>query len=164
MKALITIASVAALLAMTGCAAPAGGPKFLGAANNAEASTRIAVLESVRFGTQAADTSNTWQAYAGQVAGAVIGGLAANQVKSDSFRPVATAAGAVGGAYVGSKISASAGQVPAVELTYTYENCKDNCTRTLVQRLEADTPQAWKVGSRVRVTVGGGNGTRVIPL
>lgn len=165
MKALITIGSVAALLAMTGCAAPSNGPKFLGAANNAEASTRIAVLESVRFGTQAADTNGTWQSYAGQVAGAVIGGLAANQVQSNTFRPVATAAGAVGGAYVGQKITASAGQVPAVELTYTYENCKGgNCTKTLVQRLEADTPQVWKVGSRVRVTVGGGTGTRVIPL
>ncbi|WP_423600912.1 glycine zipper 2TM domain-containing protein [Roseateles sp. MS654] len=140
MKALITNVSLAALLAVTGCAA-AG------------------------FGTQAKDTSNTWQAYAGQVAGAVIGGLAANQVKSNSFRPVATAAGAVSGASVGSKITAAAGQDPAVELTYTYENCKgDNCMKTLVQRLKEDTPQVWKVGAHVRVTVGGGTGTKVIQL
>lgn len=164
MKTLITLASVAAVLAMSGCAAPNNGPKFLGAANNAEASTRIAVLDSVRYGTQAADTNGTWQQYAGQVAGAVLGGLAANQVKSNTFRPLATAGGAIGGAYVGQKIQASAGQVPAVELTYTYEGCKNDCTKTLVQRLEGDTVQAWKVGSRVRVTVGGGTGTRVIPL
>ena len=181
--------AAATLAALAGCAVPnSGGSKFLGVANNAEASTRIAVLESVRFGTQMADTSNTWQSIAGQVTGGLIGGLAANQVHSDAFRPVATAGGTVAGAFVGSKITSSAGQVPAVELTYTYDACRGNdCTKTLVQRLEDDTKDLWNEDARlvvvkqklkeqgkdttsidsrlrIRVTVGGGTGTRVIPL
>lgn len=163
MKKFVITAISACLLAVTGCAAPNTGSKFLAVNNNAEASTRLAKIESVRYGTMPADTSNTWQAYAGQVAGGLIGGLAANQVHSNAFRPVATAAGAVGGAFVGQQITASAGQVPAVELTYTLEGCKGgDCTKTLVQRLEKDTAPAWKVGNRVRVTYA--NGTRVIPL
>lgn len=161
-KSKLTLAALA-VAALAGCAAPNNGSKFLAVNNNAEASTRLAKIESVRYGTMPADTSNTWQAYAGQVAGGLIGGLAANQVHSNSFRPVATAAGAVGGAFVGQQITASAGQVPAVELTYTLEGCQGNdCTKTLVQRLEKDTAPAWKVGNRVRVTYA--NGTRVIPL
>jgi outer membrane lipoprotein SlyB len=162
MKLFITLTS-AALLALTGCATSPSGPMFRSVSNNSEASTRMAVIDSVRFGSMPADTSGTWQAYAGQVAGALIGGMAANQVKSDSFRPVATAAGAVGGAYVGSKIQSAAGEVAAVELTYTFDGCKGaDCTKTVVQRLEDDTASAWKRGGRVRVTYG--NGARVIPL
>jgi outer membrane lipoprotein SlyB len=164
MKALLTIASAAALLAMTGCAtAPSSGPMFRSVSNNSESSTRLATLDSVRFGTMPADTSNSWQAYAGQVAGALIGGLAANTVKNERFRPVATAGGAVAGAYAGSKIQATAGEVAAVELTYTFDGCKGaDCTKTVVQRIEDGTAPAWKPGSRVRVTYG--NGARVIPL
>ncbi len=151
------------LAVLAGCAAPDNGAKFLAVNNNAEASTRLARIEKVRYGTMPADTSNTWQAYAGQVVGGVIGGLAANQVHSNAFRPVATGFGAVGGAFVGQQITASAGQVPAVELTYTFDGCKGgDCTKTLVQRLEKDTALAWKVGNLVRVT--SANGTRVIPL
>ena len=82
-----------------------------------------------------------------------------NQAKGN-FKPVATAGGAIAGAVVASKIQASAGEVPAVELVYTFVGCQGNdCTKTTQQELDGT---GWKKGDRVRVTYG--NGVSVVPL
>ncbi len=156
-KSKLTLAALA-VAALGGCAAPNSGPVFR--SPNSEVQTRLAVLESVRFGTMKKDASNTWQAYAGQAAGAVLGGLVGNQVKSNAFKPIATTGGAIAGAVVTSKIQGAAGEVPAVQLTYTLLGCQGmDCTKTVEQ--EVDGTQ-WKKGDRVRVSYG--NGARVNPL
>jgi outer membrane lipoprotein SlyB len=127
------VPAAAAIAALAGCAVqPTNGPVY--GSGNTESVTRIAVIDSVRDATLKRDASGTLQAYLGQTAGAVLGGLIGNQVGKGGGKQVATAGGAVAGAAVSSKVQQSAGEVPAVELTYTLVGCQGaECTRTTVQ-------------------------------
>lgn len=81
---------------------------------------------------------------AGAVAGAVVGGLLGNQVGGGDGKKVATAAGAVGGAYAGKKIAEG-----NMEYKITVR-MRDGTVKTVRQELL----HSIKVGSMVRVKDG----------
>ena len=74
------------------------------------------MIRAVNPVTQQGDSSG-----AGAVIGAIVGGVAGNQVGGGSGRDIATAAGAVGGAFVGNTIERNRGSSTYYEVVIDME-------------------------------------------
>jgi outer membrane lipoprotein SlyB len=94
------------------------------------------------------------QSGAGTIAGGVVGGIAANTIGGGHGRALATAAGAIGGALLGTAIEESATGVDGLEITVELDNGE---IIAVVQG--ADVP--FYVGDRVRIVRGAGGLIRV---
>lgn len=83
----------------------------------------------------------------GTVAGAVIGGVAGNQVGSGKGNTAATIVGSAGGAYIGHQLEKRNQPAPGYEITIRMSNGE-------YQTLSQATPGDLRVGDRVRVENG----------
>lgn len=82
----------------------------------------------------------------GVVAGAVLGGVLANQIGGGSGRKIATAAGAVGGGFAGNEVEKRARATTSYRVQVRME---DGTVRSFRQ-----TTDNWRVGDRVRIVNG----------
>lgn len=106
------------------------------------------VVDSVERVSQAPTTTSGGGIGLGTVAGAVIGGLAGNQVGGGSGKTAATVLGAAGGAYVGHEIENRQQQVhDQPDVLKITVRMSDGSYQAVLQPLDAD----FRVGDRVRV-------------
>lgn len=82
----------------------------------------------------------------GVVAGAVLGGVLANQIGGGSGRKIATAAGAVGGGFAGNEVEKRARATTSYRVHVRME---DGTARSFRQ-----TTDNWRIGDRVRIVNG----------
>jgi outer membrane lipoprotein SlyB len=90
------------------------------------------------------------QSEAGQLPGAIIGGVAGSSMGQGKGQEIFTILGAVGGAVVGSMIEEQATRAQGLELTIQMDSGK---TLSIVQ--EVDSVNAFAKGQRVRVLTQG---------
>lgn len=112
---------------------------------------------SVYYGTVLAVSPVTiegTQSGAGTIAGGVVGGIAGNAVGDGHGRALATTAGAIGGALLGTAIEEGATSVDGLEITVELDNGE---IIAVVQA--ADVP--FYIGDRVRIVRGAGGMMRV---
>lgn len=142
---LITTASLAGLLALTGCATQTSSSAvYRSDQTQREQTVRMATVEAVRQVTIQRDSKGV-----GVVGGAVVGGLAGSSVGGGRGQDIATVLGAIGGMVAGQAIEEKANQRPGLEITVKYDSGE---TRIIVQEADVDV----KPGDRVQVITGGG--------
>lgn len=154
MKRLLPVLAIS-VLTLAGCAntAPYSGNVYSG--NQAKSA------QTVTFGTITALRQVQIQADSraggllGSGGGAVIGGILGNQVGGGTGRQLATVAGAIGGAVVGTKAEEATNRITAWEMEIRQDN-----GRNVVVVQKAD--QNFQVGQRVRL-IGSGSSVSVAP-
>jgi outer membrane lipoprotein SlyB len=151
MKAIRTLAGLAAVAALAGCASDpyyyqygdsrysepryAPAPAYYGNVAYTDYGRVVAIdVVHERGGTSGA----------GAVIGGVVGGVLGHQVGSGRGNTAATAAGAIGGAVVGNEIEKRRGD-EAYRITVEF---RDGRTASFLQ----DSPNGLRVGDRVRVS------------
>lgn len=100
------------------------------------------VVESIRTVETKGDGSGI-----GAVGGAVVGGVAGNQIGDGSGRKIATVVGAVGGAVAGHQIEKYIKSGKSYEIVVRLENGS-------TQVVQETAAPAWRTGDRVRVVNG----------
>lgn len=126
---------ISTLALLTGLALTQSAPAQNNWPQDCDRCGRVTQIEKVRDGKSGTG---------GAVAGAVVGGLLGNQVGGGDGKKVATAAGAVGGAYAGKKMAEENREYKITVIM------RDGTTKTVRQ----ETLNSIKVGSMVRVKDG----------
>lgn len=152
MKTTILTALAAAAL-LSGCvtiqtAAPAGADTYRAGEARQEMSVRRGTITQVRMVVLQEEASGV-----GAVAGAALGGLAANNIGKGRGRAAATVAGAVAGGLVGNAVESGSRQTQGVEYTVRLDSGREV---VIVQ----PATQVLENGMRVRI-VGSGSNSRV---
>lgn len=147
--------AVISTLGLAGCANTDmySGDVYSGSTAKQAQSVTYGTVSSVRPVTiQAGDNNPN---LIGTVGGGVLGGLLGHQVGGGTGRQIATAAGALGGAMVGSRAEDKVNQVKAVEIEVRTDNGENII---VVQKADRN----WQPGQRVRL-VGSGRNMSVSP-
>jgi outer membrane lipoprotein SlyB len=132
-------------LGLTGCVSGLQGSTY----SRSEARQ----VQEVEFGTVLSTNPvviEGKQSGAGQLPGAIIGGVAGSSVGEGKGQQIFTILGAVGGAVVGSMIEEQATRTQGLELTIKMDSGK---TLSIVQ--EVDNVNVFREGQRVRVLTQG---------
>jgi len=144
-KTTATVAALAALTILGGCAyPPPGGATYRGYEARGEQSVRFGVVESVRdvkIGPH--DTG------VGTATGVALGGIAGSNMGRGNGEVVGAIAGAVLGGIIGQHIEKEANERPGLEITVLLDSGK---YVAIVQGAD----EAFKAGDRVRVLSGRG--------
>lgn len=148
MKSTITIAILACIFALSGCASSMSGSAYSRDQARGEMSVRLGVVESVRQVTIEGTKSP-----AGGLAGGVIGGVAGSHMGRGSGSTVGAVVGAVAGGLAGSAIEEGATRQNGLEITVKLDNGQ------LIAVTQA-ADETFRPGERVRVLSGRGT-TRV---
>ena len=145
-RSILTAISISLLtLGLTGCVSGLQGSTY----SRSEARQ----VQKVEFGTVLSTNPvviEGKQSGAGQLPGAIIGGVAGSSVGEGKGQQIFTILGAVGGAVVGSMIEEQATRTQGLELTIKMDSGK---TLSIVQ--EVDNVNAFREGQRVRVLTQG---------
>ena len=145
-RSLLTAISISLLtLGLTGCVSGLQGSPY----SRSEARQ----VQEVEFGTVLSTNPvviEGKQSGAGQLPGAIIGGVAGSSVGEGKGQQIFTILGAVGGAVVGSMIEEQATRTQGLELTIKMDSGK---TLSIVQ--EVDNVNVFREGQRVRVLTQG---------
>ncbi len=145
-RSILTAISISLLtLGLTGCVSGLQGSTY----SRSEARQ----VQEVEFGTVLSTNSvviEGKQSGAGQLPGAIIGGVAGSSVGEGKGQQIFTILGAVGGAVVGSMIEEQATRTQGLELTIKMDSGK---TLSIVQ--EVDNVNVFREGQRVRVLTQG---------
>jgi len=145
-RSILTAISVSLLtLGLTGCVSGLQGSTY----SRSEARQ----VQEVEFGTVLSTNPvviEGKQSGAGQLPGAIIGGVAGSSVGEGKGQQIFTILGAVGGAVVGSIIEEQATRTQGLELTIKMDSGK---TLSIVQ--EVDNVNVFREGQRVRVLTQG---------
>jgi len=145
-RSILTAISVSLLtLGLTGCVSGLQGSTY----SRSEARQ----VQEVEFGTVLSTNPvviEGKQSGAGQLPGAIIGGVAGSSVGEGKGQQIFTILGAVGGAVVGSIIEEQATRTQGLELTIKMDSGK---TLSIVQ--EVDNVNVFREGQRVRVLTRG---------
>ena len=145
-RSILTAISVSLLtVGLTGCVSGLQGSTY----SRSEARQ----VQEVEFGTVLSTNPvviEGKQSGAGQLPGAIIGGVAGSSVGEGKGQQIFTILGAVGGAVVGSMIEGQATRTQGLELTIKMDSGK---TLSIVQ--EVDNVNAFREGQRVRVLTQG---------
>jgi len=143
---IITIAGISLLtFGITGCVSSLQGSTY----SRSEARQ----VQKVEFGTVLSTNPvviEGKQSGAGQLPGAIIGGVAGSSVGEGKGQEIFKILGAVGGAVVGSKIEEKATRAQGLELTIKMDSGK---ILSIVQ--EVNSVNAFSAGQRVRVLTQG---------
>ena len=143
---ILTAISISLLtLGLTGCVSGLQGSTY----SRSEARQ----VQEVEFGTVLSTNPvviEGKQSGAGQLPGAIIGGVAGSSVGEGKGQQIFTILGAVGGAVVGSMIEEQATRTQGLELTIKMDSGK---TLSIVQ--EVDNVNVFREGQRVRVLTQG---------
>ena len=141
-RSILTAISISLLtLGLTGCVSGLQGSTY----SRSEARQ----VQEVEFGTVLSTNPvviEGKQSGAGQLPGAIIGGVAGSSVGEGKGQQIFTILGAVGGAVVGSMIEEQATRSQGLELTIKMDSGK---TLSIVQ--EVDNVNVFREGQRVRV-------------
>lgn len=145
-RSILTAISISLLtLGLTGCVSGLQGSTY----SRSEARQ----VQEVEFGTVLSTNPvviEGKQSGAGQLPGAIIGGVAGSSVGEGKGQQIFTILGAVGGAVVGSMIEEQATRLQGLELTIKMDSGK---TLSIVQ--EVDNVNVFREGQRVRVLTQG---------
>jgi outer membrane lipoprotein SlyB len=145
-RSILTAISISLLtLGLTGCVSGLQGSTY----SRSEARQ----VQEVEFGTVLSTNPvviDGKQSGAGQLPGAIIGGVAGSSVGEGKGQQIFTILGAVGGAVVGSMIEEQATRTQGLELTIKMDSGK---TLSIVQ--EVDNVNVFREGQRVRVLTQG---------
>jgi len=145
-RSILTAISISLLtLGLTGCVSGLQGSTY----SRSEARQ----VQEVEFGTVLSTNPvviEGKQSGAGQLPGAIIGGVAGSSVGEGKGQQIFTILGAVGGAVVGSMIEEQATRTQGLELTIKMDSGK---TLSIVQ--EVDNVNVFREGQRVRVLIQG---------
>ena len=145
-RSILTAISISLLtLGLTGCVSGLQGSTY----SRSEARQ----VQKVEFGTVLSTNPvviEGKQSGAGQLPGAIIGGVAGSSVGEGKGQQIFTILGAVGGAVVGSMIEEQATRTQGLELTIKMDSGK---TLSIVQ--EVDDVNVFREGQRVRVLTQG---------
>ena len=145
-RSILTAISISLLtLGLTGCVSGLQGSTY----SRSEARQ----VQKVEFGTVLSTNPvviEGKQSGAGQLPGAIIGGVAGSSVGEGKGQQIFTILGAVGGAVVGSMIEEQTTQTQGLELTINMDSGK---TLSIVQ--EVDNVNVFREGQRVRVLTQG---------
>jgi len=145
-RSILTAISISLLtLGLTGCVSGLQGSTY----SRSEARQ----VQEVEFGTVLSTNPvviEGKQSVAGQLPGAIIGGVAGSSVGEGKGQQIFTILGAVGGAVVGSMIEEQATRSQGLELTIKMDSGK---TLSIVQ--EVDNVNVFREGQRVRVLTQG---------
>ena len=145
-RSILTAISISLLtLGLTGCVSGLQGSTY----SRSEARQ----VQEVEFGTVLSTNPvviEGKQSGAGQLPGAIIGGVAGSSVGEGKGQQIFTVLGAVGGAVVGSMIEEQATRTQGLELTIKMDSGK---TLSIVQ--EVDNVNVFREGQRVRVLTQG---------
>ena len=146
-RSILTTMSISLLtLGLTGCVSGLQGSTY----SRAEARQ----VQEVKFGTVVSINPvviEGKQTGAGQLPGAIVGGVAGSSVGEGKGQQIVTILGAVGGAVVGSMIEEKATRSQGLELTIKMDSGK---TLSIVQ--EVDNTNVFREGQQVRVLTQGG--------
>jgi outer membrane lipoprotein SlyB len=145
-RSILTAISISLLtLGLTGCVSGLQGSTY----SRSEARQ----VQEVEFGTVLSTNPvviEGKQSGAGQLPGAIIGGVAGSSVGEGKGQQIFTILGAVGGAVVGSMIEEQATRTQGLELTIKMDSGK---TLSIVQ--EVNNVNVFREGQRVRVLTQG---------
>ena len=145
-RSILTAISISLLtVGLTGCVSGLQGSTY----SRSEARQ----VQEVEFGTVLSTNPvviEGKQSGAGQLPGAIIGGVAGSSVGEGKGQQIFTILGAVGGAVVGSMIEEQATRTQGLELTIKMDSGK---TLSIVQ--EVDNVNVFREGQRVRVLTQG---------
>lgn len=145
-RSILTAISISLLtLGLAGCVSGLQGSTY----SRSEARQ----VQEVEFGTVLSTNPvviEGKQSGAGQLPGAIIGGVAGSSVGEGKGQQIFTILGAVGGAVVGSMIEEQATRTQGLELTIKMDSGK---TLSIVQ--EVDNVNVFREGQRVRVLTQG---------
>ena len=145
-RLILTAISISLLtVGLTGCVSGLQGSTY----SRSEARQ----VQEVEFGTVLSTNPvviEGKQSGAGQLPGAIIGGVAGSSVGEGKGQQIFTILGAVGGAVVGSMIEEQATRTQGLELTIKMDSGK---TLSIVQ--EVDNVNVFREGQRVRVLTQG---------
>ena len=145
-RSILTAISISLLtLGLTGCVSGLQGSTY----SRSEARQ----VQKVEFGTVLSTNPvviEGKQSGAGQLPGAIIGGVAGSSVGEGKGQQIFTILGAVGGAVVGSMIEEQATRTQGLELTIKMDSGK---TLSIVQ--EVDNVNVFREGQRVQVLTQG---------
>jgi outer membrane lipoprotein SlyB len=145
-RSILTAISISLFtLGLTGCVSGLQGSTY----SRSEARQ----VQEVEFGTVLSTNPvviEGKQSGAGQLPGAIIGGVAGSSVGEGKGQQIFTILGAVGGAVVGSMIEEQATRTQGLELTIKMDSGK---TLSIVQ--EVDNVNVFREGQRVRVLTQG---------
>ena len=145
-RSILTAISISLLtVGLTGCVSGLQGSTY----SRSEARQ----VQEVEFGTVLSTNPvviEGKQSGAGQLPGAIIGGVAGSSVGEGKGQQIFTILGAVGGAVVGSMIEEQATRTQGLELTIKVDSGK---TLSIVQ--EVDNVNVFREGQRVRVLTQG---------
>ena len=145
-RSILTAISISLLtVGLTGCVSGLQGSTY----SRSEARQ----VQEVEFGTVLSTNPvviEGKQSGAGQLPGAIIGGVAGSSVGEGKGQQIFTILGAVGGAVVGSMIEEQATRTQGLELTIKMDSGK---TLSIVQ--EVDNVNVFRKGQRVRVLTQG---------
>ena len=145
-RSILTAISISLLtLGLTGCVSGLQGSTY----SRSEARQ----VQEVEFGTVLSTNPvviEGKQSVAGQLPGAIIGGVAGSSVGEGKGQQIFTILGVVGGAVVGSMIEEQATRSQGLELTIKMDSGK---TLSIVQ--EVDNVNVFREGQRVRVLTQG---------
>ena len=145
-RSILTAISISLLtVGLTGCISGLQGSTY----SRSEARQ----VQEVEFGTVLSTNPvviEGKQSGAGQLPGAIIGGVAGSSVGEGKGQQIFTILGAVGGAVVGSMIEEQATRTQGLELTIKMDSGK---TLSIVQ--EVDNVNVFREGQRVRVLTQG---------
>jgi outer membrane lipoprotein SlyB len=145
-RSILTAISISLLtLGLTGCVSGLQGSTY----SRSEARQ----VQEVEFGTVLSTNPvviEGKQSGAGQLPGAIIGGVAGSSVGEGKGQQIFTILGAVGGAVVGSMIEEQATRTQGLELTIKMDSGK---TLSIVQ--DVDNVNVFREGQRVRVLTQG---------
>ena len=145
-RSILTAISISLLtLGLTGCVSGLQGSTY----SRSEARQ----VQEVEFGTVLSTNPvviEGKQSGAGQLPGAIIGGVAGSSVGEGKGQQIFTILGSVGGAVVGSMIEEQATRSQGLELTIKMDSGK---TLSIVQ--EVDNVNVFREGQRVRVLTQG---------
>lgn len=154
MKRYLTMAAAAAMGVMTlgGCAnEPYNGNNYTGAQAGQAQSVSYGTITAIR----AVKIEGNGNNMLGGIGGAVLGGILGHQVGGGGGNTIATAIGALGGAWAGNRVEASSDRTNGMEVQVKRDDGKN-----LVIVQQADN--TYLVGQRVRV-IGSGTNVRVAP-
>lgn len=141
---ILTVAALAAVLALSGCAASQSGSAYERRQARTEQTVRMGVVESVRQ-VQIEGTKSG----VGTIAGGAVGGVAGSTVGQGRGSMLGAIIGAVIGGVAGSVAEEKVTKKPGLEITVKL----DNGTMVAVVQ-EAD--EQFNVGDRVRILSGQG--------
>lgn len=145
----VSVVLLSAAVSLGGCAASQSGSAYARTQTRQAQQVQLGTVQSVREVLIEGTKSG-----AGTATGAIVGGLAGNQIGGGSGKQIATVLGALGGAYAGAAAEEGITRQPGLEIIVQLDN-----GRAIAVTQAADEP--FRPGERVRLLTAADGTARV---